>query len=287
MRPLANVPMLIVTLLAACTDLPEESTDEAPIVTTNRITLNRITLNRITLNRITLNRITLNRLSVNRLTNRRLKLNMSTAAGLLATEDGREVFSLVVSCAMPADITLVATVAGTTFEFPGELGLAREWTDAPLGSSGQGWVSACMLSRVNAHDVALPISIRGPHFALTVDRDEREAFPVEEGAFYGNVFMPLDQPMLLFACRGEGQASGEFGGLVDRDCTEPDPANPGFTQCGLTFAGDCGDFAAKHSCEDFSERGTFYRRCHNQPLKRFPGRGDRVFSEVITSFVTP
>ncbi|HEU4727301.1 MAG TPA: hypothetical protein VFT22_05420 [Kofleriaceae bacterium] len=197
------------------------------------------------------------------------------------------------SCALPDDISLEATVEGTTFEFFGEIGLARDWLLHPLTEDGQRWVTACLLSRVNGNDSAVPISLRGPHPALAVVEEEREGWPVEEGAFYGNVFTPIDQPIQWFACRGEGQASGEFGGLVDRDCTEPDPANPGLTLCGFTFAGDCGTFSAEPACEMFSEQGQFYRRCHTGPIDREDRRADarrgdchRVFEQVITTYVT-
>jgi hypothetical protein len=278
--------LVLVSLLVGCTDMaPEESSSVSSIVTANRITLNRITLNRITLNRLQTAKIAEARLS-----SRRLKINMAMAQDLLATEDGRDVFSVIVGCAVPGTITLVGTVAGTDFEFPGELGLAPQWLDAPLDPSGQRWVSACIFSKVNAHDVALPISVRGPSSALTVTQDERQAFPLEEGAFFGNLFVPLSQPIQWFACRGKDQARGETGGLIDRDCTEPDPAHPGLTQCGFFFAGDCGDFAVKHSCEAFFEFGTFYLGCHTKPFTwfpGFPGLDNQVFFEVITTFVTP
>jgi hypothetical protein len=166
----------------------------------------------------------------------------------------------------------------------------------PLTAEGQGWVSACLLSHVSEGEVSVTISLRGPHAQLATTADERAGWPIEEGAFYGNVFKPLDQPIEWFACRGEGQAAGEFGGLVDRDCAEPDPANPGRTLCGFTFAGDCGTFSAKPVCEQFSEHGQFYRRCHTTALDHHGDphdrrgacdRDDRVFHQVITAYVTP
>ena len=292
MRSAACLSILSVALgsvLTGCLESPTGDPDDAAGASPGEstVTSSVMTTNRITLNRITLNRLQASRLAAGRLTSRRLKINMAMAGDLLATEDGREVFSLIVSCSLPAEITLVGSVAGTTFEFPGEIGLAPQWQDFALDPIGQHWVSACMFARVNAHDVALPVSIRGPHVALAASRDERAAFPLEEGAFFGNLFVPIDQPIPWYACRGKDQARGETGGLVDRDCTEPDPAHPGLTQCGFLFAGDCGDFAAKHACEDFSELGTFYRDCHAHPFRLFPGPFDRVFPEVITTFVTP
>jgi hypothetical protein len=284
MRPIHILPVAMVSLLVACTDLPDESTRVAEVITANRISANRISANRISANRISANRI-----SANRLGDGRLGVNLTSTHELLASEDGREIFSLIVSCALPADITLVATIDGTDFEFFGEMGLARGWMRGPLDREGQGWVSACIFSRVNANEVIIPISLRGRHGGLEVSDEEREMWSLEEGAFYGNLFGPMDQPVQWYACRGKDQAAGEVGGLIDRDCAEPDPANPGFTQCGFIYAGDCGDFAADQVCESYSERGTFYRRCHAAPLgghHRCPS-SDPVFHQVITTFVLP
>jgi len=242
------------------------------------VTANRVAANRVTANRITADRITGNRLDVN-----------GSAAELIATEDGREVFSVIVNCALPEGITLIGNVDGTEFEFPGEIGLARDWIYHALDREGQGWVSACVFSRINARAVVVPISIRGPHHALQVDPDERQTFSLEEGAFYGNLFTPLDQPILWIACRGSDEAAGESGGLAERDCAEEDPANPGLTRCGFFFAGDCGDFATDVACERFSEHGEFYQRCHSEPIDNEHRHGHRgqVFREIITSYVIP
>jgi hypothetical protein len=213
--------------------------------------------------------------------------NMDGAGMLLATPGGREVFAVLVACALADDMTLVATVGGKQFEFTGEMNLARQWLFTPLDRSGQGWVSACVFAKVNAHDVSVEVSFRGPRLGLDTTRNERRDFTVEEGAFFGNLFVPLDRPIDWFACRGEGQAAGEFGDLVDRDCTEPDPAHPELTQCGFNFAGDCGEFADDRTCELFLGFPGFYVGCHNAPIQRRPRRDDRVFFEVVTTFVSP
>jgi hypothetical protein len=295
MRALVYLPILSVSLLVACAEISDNpaggatdpSTDPVGRIGANRIGANRIGANRIGANRIGANRLSANRLSDNRLGNGRMHTNMDGASMLLATPEGREVFSVLVECALDPNTTLVATVNGAQFEFTGEMDLASQWLFAPLDSVGQRWVSACVFSKVNAHDVSVTLSFRGPRFGLRTTANERNEFPVEEGAFFGDLFVPLDQPIQWFACRGEGQASGEFGGLVDRDCTEPDPAHPGLTQCGFFFAGDCGDFARNHACDAFVEHPGFYLGCHTAPIQRQPRRNDQVFCEVVTTFVTP
>ena len=291
MRVVFHLLIAAVSLLAACVDGPEIAT--GPDVSTTaapRLTANRLTANRLTANRLTANRLTANRLMGSRLSDGRLTVNMDTAGKLLSTEDGRDVFSYIVSCALPSDVTLTADVDGTTFEFTGELGLTPEWLTSPLHSVGQGWVSACLFARVNAAGVALPISVRGGNVALATDADERAGWSVEEGAFYGNLFTPLEQPILWIACRGAGQVTEpDAGGLADRLCAKPDPANPGFTMCGFIFAGECGSFAADQVCENFSNSGTFYRQCHQAPIANYikMGAANPVFTQVITTYVTP
>lgn len=284
--------LFVAVSFLACAQAPDESSTSSEVVSINRIALNRIALNRIALNRIALNRIALNRIALNR-----LSVNVLSAGDLLATPDGRTVFSLVVSCALPSDVTLVATVDGADFEFLGDIGLARQWLSSRLDPVGQQWVSACMYARVNAQEVIIPISMRGPNRELAADADERAVFTLEEGAFFGNAFGPLDQPLRVFACRGRDKAAGNAGELADRECAAPDPANPGFTLCGMTFAGDCGSFAHDQACESFSKQGTFYRQCHTSPIQHHRGDRDgdhdrddddpRAFTQVITTFVIP
>ena len=141
---------------------------------------------------------------------------------------------------------------------------------------------------MNAHATAEPISLRGDYPALALSPGEAEAYTAEEGAFYGQVFTTDDEPINWIACRGQGQAAGEFGGLVVRDCAEPDLLNdPTRTQCGFKYAGDCADFTpvfpSEYACKKFDTDG-FYAQCHDQPgLHKWPTA--EKFKEVITVFV--
>ena len=67
--------------------------------------------------------------------------------------------------------------------------------------------------------------MRGQNKALAVSPEEAATYTLEEGAFYGNYFVTQGEPVSWIACRGEDQASGEVGGLISRDCAEPDPAD--------------------------------------------------------------
>lgn len=304
------------TLAAACAESPDAATTSQAVLEGNRIVSNRVTSNRIEMNRIASNRI-----ASNRITSNRLNLNAQTAKDLLKDAGGREVLTYLIGCAIPAGQRLEAKFQGVTYIFNGEIGLAPRWLDRSLREKEQRWVSACMISRVNKYEIAVPISIRGPHSSLAITDEEAEDFTVEEGAFYGDIFRPEHLPIIWVACRGRGQAVSESGPLDDRDCTEPDPQNPGFTLCGFTYAGDCADFSGpptRHACDKFTpvdsddghghhhhhghqcdhdgddddtdddsdmHSGGFYEKCHERP--GFSGGIGQRYDEVITVFLTP
>jgi hypothetical protein len=243
------VPLACLIAFGGCVDETNVSEGTQSVVTDNRIALNRIALNRIALNRIALNRIALNRIALNN-----LQANLGSIGDLLDTHEGREVFSFVVSCALEEGVTL--TVNHPTFGqllFFGEVGLAPRWETRAMDGSDQRWVSACLLARVNNNDVTVQVSLRGPDNALDTTAEERTQWTLQEGAFYGDVFQPGNKPLEMYACRGRDQAAGPEDGDMDaRDCTEPDPNNPGKTLCGMDYAGDCADFVApknKYACE--------------------------------------
>ena len=173
--------------------------------------------------------------------------------------------------------------------FAGGLGLAPYWVDRPLPPKGQRWVTACLLARVNAHDTAESISLRGVAPELTVGVDEAELYSLEEGAFYGNLFAEGDE-IDWNVCRRRGEAEGgEPGGLALRDCAEPDPDDPTRTLCGFKYAGDCADFTpafpSSYACRSFdAEEGT-YSDCHaTEGVGQWPT--PRPYREVITVYVS-
>lgn len=291
-------------MATACVDETDVATRTQGVLEGNKIATNKIATNKIALNKIATNQITSNKIATNG-----ILLNENTATALLATEDGREVLSYVISCAIPSDVSLIGKYAGVTYEFQGDIGLAPDWLKRPLRETEQRWVSACLISRVNLFGISVSISIRGPHASLKVGEIEARDYSAEEGAFFGNVFTPADDPIIWNACRGREQAVGESGDLALRDCTEPDPANPGFTLCGFKFAGDCADWtrpANAYSCQKFREpvpqrgqgqydsddlngreyRGGYYERCNDSPGFGRWQHAER-YTEVITVFVQP
>lgn len=253
-----RVPQIVlvfsVGLVSACVDLDEESSSGHTVQTNNRLGGNRLGGNRLGGNRLAAGHLASARLS-----NDTLVLDTDAAGLLLDTEEGREVLAYIISCAAPEGtiLTVENPAPGAPSEYFGSLGLAKKWLDRPLDRAGAGWVSACLFARVNANQESVPISLRGSHAQLYTTEDEAAEYTLQEGAFWGNYFTPLHKPIEWYACRGRGQAAGETGGLVDRDCTEPDPANPGKTLCGFTYAGDC--FGHRGACD--KEKNGNYSEC--------------------------
>jgi hypothetical protein len=200
--------------------------------------LNRLSVNRLSVNRLSLNRLSVNRLSLNRLSLNRLSLNGAASDGLETTEQGRELLTYVARCALNPQDILVAEHAGVTYEFPGLLGVAPEWEHAPLTSSLQRWVSACLLAHVNAFDTSVPISLRATE-KLEFDVSESVDFPVYEATFFGNVFN-VDQ--VMYACTGDmpdvANVLSEHREL--RACSDPANAN-GTSACEFVAVGRCRD----------------------------------------------
>jgi hypothetical protein len=277
----ARLLVVTVPLFVACTTAPNEST-----VISARVIGNRLTSSTLVANKSSATKLLSQKLVACQNAPDMFNVNLASAGDLLATSDGREVFSAIAACALPATATLEATVADGSFEFVGDLGLAPDWLAGPLSYDGQRWISACLFSRVNALDSLVPISARGPHPALAADGDERLAFTLQEGGFFGDYFTPKTNPIAWYACRGAAKAQGNDGDLARRNCAAPDPQNPGFTLCGFGYAGDCGAFASVHACDQFATGGTFYQRCHPAPSNKAPA-GSSAFLQVITTYVLP
>ena len=266
-----TLPLLAWLLLASCTQATTES----------RTTANALVGDGLNPGELITTRAFATTLITQRLADSQLRISAETSAAL-SDSDAREVFSHIVACALPGDVTLIGTIDGFDLEFFGDRGLTPQWLTAPLNVAGQRWISACMFAKVNGADVHVPISLRGPNPGLALSEGEREGYNLEEGAFYGTMFGPPSQPMQWYACRGRDLAVGVTGELQVRGCAEPDPNKPGLTRCGFFFAGDCGSFAADQACESFSTSGSFYQRCHTAPIQNGPSG---AIDQVITTFV--
>lgn len=186
--------------------------------------------------RLTANSLTPSQLAGSQLST--VQLDATSAAAMAATADAREVLSYAVNCALSADQSITFTVGGTPYTFAGAVGLAPGWTSGALSSDDASWVSACVLSRVNATGTQVSISDRGDHAALASTASEVSSWNLEEGAFWGNTF--VDQGAIAgFACEGADAAADDSRGeLPERQCARPDGAGA-TTACGFTYVGTC------------------------------------------------
>jgi hypothetical protein len=203
------------------------STAPKSVVGDNRLALNRLALNRLALNRLALNRLALNRLALNRLA-------LNGATDLDTSADGREVLKYVAQCALRDGDVLVAEHEGVTYEFPGLLGLAPQWEDAPLPEGAQRAVSACLLAHVNAFGVSVPISLRD-RGSLLSSPEERIQYSVYEGTFFGQVFE--DGEFKTYSCQGSVSTAAleHSENRALRVCTDSTG------ECGIVPVGRCLD----------------------------------------------
>lgn len=201
---------------------------------------NRLALNRLALNRLALNRLALNRLALDGMAPESWQ---DGADELVATADGREILRYLAVCAFVEDDVLVRAHDGHAYEFPGLLGLAPKWDDRPLGEEEQELVSACVLAHVNAYGVPVAISLRAHHDVPSTE-EERRAFPVFEGTFFGQIF---DGELgRIYACQGSvsdaALAHSEDRAL--RACTD------GSEDCDIVAVGSCNEVCEERHEEE-------------------------------------
>ena len=193
-----------------CIASPDEDVGglEEPALHGNALTQNALTQNALTQNALTQNALTQN---------------------ALEDPEARELFSYIVSCALPEGAELQYTDGeGTSHVFHGDLGLAPHWGNpgGKCDAACQQWVSGCVLSRLSYDGEPHVISVRGTHPALMVTGAEHHAFKRREATYYGNIF---SQPQRLLACLPPGRKQ------------DPRVCGPSIEDCALSFQGSCAD----------------------------------------------
>lgn len=125
--------------------------------------------------------------------------------------------------------------------YPGLLGLATTWASQTLDPAGQGWVSACLVSRVNWYGVHVQLSSRGAHPALATSGGELATYTMQEGAFWGNVFA---SPPTAYAC--DDTPDDSHSRSVYRDCAAGHlDASGNLVSCGIVQRlGSCDTYCA-------------------------------------------
>ncbi len=218
-------------------------------------------------NKLAVNKLAVNKLAVNKLAVNKLAVNSLETRELMGTAAGREVMSYVVGCALRSGTSAtLQDSAGTLYTYPGWIGLAPAWATRAPTVSERRWVTACMLARTNVHGTAVSISMRhDTNLALLSSAAERDAFPLAEGAFYGDLFGP-GQP--TYACSNRAwtaYADGTF-----RACALS--SNGSTTDCGFVYTGSCN---ATATCTDTTAS---FGSCRGAGV---------TYAEVITIFLSP
>jgi hypothetical protein len=167
-------------------------------------------------------------------------LSSANAAAMGQTAHARKVLAYAVSCALSDTQSVSFVLSGTTYNFYGAMGLVPGWTSNDLTASEAGWVSACILARVNVSSSLLYISARGDQGGLGTTSGELTGYQVEEGAFWGNAFVDLGS-LAMYSCNGVDQAADDtYGDLPLRECAEWDGVTASnLSPCGMSYAGLC------------------------------------------------
>jgi hypothetical protein len=223
LRPFAPLGLLVLTGYLACTPAPtlEQPAPAALRLThahrtaQNGLTSNGLFQNGLFQNGLFQNGLFQNGLFQNGLFQNSLALEAlwqretweANPAALAVLRDNvyaRDALKYVYECAKTPAQSKIIALEGVTLELHGLIGLAPE--PAQPGDEcdeicQQRWVTACVLARTNAYGLPVDISMRAPDdapatvkAALHVTDDERAAYPLREGAFYGNLFRQAPRP---------------------------------------------------------------------------------------------
>ncbi|HEU4407053.1 MAG TPA: HYR domain-containing protein [Polyangiaceae bacterium] len=223
--------------------------------------------------------------------------NPAALEALRANQSTRDLLKYVYECAMgPTQSTVLdPSPGGANLELHGLVGLAPGWGQ-PGGAcdeSCQRWVTACVLARTNAYGVKVDLSMRAPDdapahvkAALAVTDEERAAYPLREGAFYGNLFRQEGPPNgtavmapRFYACAGPGSnvpevtkrfcsSQGAGGPIGVPGTCEPRPEFPRAACLGVSGDAATGAMRDCYERTDPANRGEHYREVITVYLKR-------------------
>lgn len=242
------------------------------------VLLNSVNLNSINLNSINLNSVNLNSVNLNALDPAALNPTVRAAVedpGPLGAQ-AREALRYIVGCALPASTSFDFSwtdSAGTLRQesYPGLLGLAPTWANAPASNADTGWLSACLISRANRYGTPVEISSRGGHGVLAaLDQEELDTYNHMEGAFWGDLFA---SPPVAYSCSNPAEVA--HARQLQRDCASGAPREDGGVDgCGMIqMVGSCAD-----RCTKYNNPKGYYSDCSSTA-------GGPESSQVITVYL--
>ncbi|HEY0189833.1 MAG TPA: hypothetical protein VGC42_01845, partial [Kofleriaceae bacterium] len=198
------------------------------------------------------------------------QLDPSTAAAMATSADARDVLAYAISCALDPSQSFTYAVDGVDETTTGAMAVAPAWTSRALTAGEAAWVSACVLSRLNLTGATVSISARGDSPGYATTAAELAGYQIEEGAFWGNVFVD-EGAVAGSACDGVDQAADDsYGDLPLRQCAQPATGSATQTPCGLRYAGLCRDACATAT----------------SPYAGCAVSGDAADAFVVTSFLS-
>jgi hypothetical protein len=149
--------------------------------------------------------------------------------------DCSHIVKSAIQCALDTSQSVTDPVTGEVLE--GHWGLATGWRANPLSVTGQRWVTACMLQKLNGYGWTVPILLEGANTPINVQPALDPSYPFDESTAFGNYFLP--EPM-LYVCREsdliaqcEGQPLLADLDLYSRIC------DSNSNSCGLQVIGNC------------------------------------------------
>jgi hypothetical protein len=241
---IASLSLVLLTHCAAPAEEQEEvyGAAKSALEVSNALTPNALTPNALTPNALTPNALTPNALTPNALDPDALdSLQDPGADGELS----RLLLKYTVSCALDSSqsfsFSWTDSAGGVHNEsYPGQLGIAPEWTSGPLAVPGQELVSGCLCARTNWYGVQVIISLRYVDGVLRIvtDTPEHLFYPYLEGACWGNLFSATPY---VSACNVPENA--QHSRSAKRDC-ENGHLNPQehVEECGvINIVGSCQD----------------------------------------------
>ncbi|WP_437708297.1 hypothetical protein WMF45_29790 [Sorangium sp. So ce448] len=279
-------------LTAACigAEIDEQAEElvgeaEGELITQNGFIQNSMIPNAIIPNAIIPNAIIPNALPPNALLPNKLAASALTAikdpgtAGALS----REFLRYIVSCSLRPDQTFSFSWTDSSGVahpevYRGDLGYAHWWASSPIGNDTyvQHQISACVAARVNWYGVSVSISMRNNEMASTAA--ERAAYPVREGAFWGNLFAPTPYVGACYDSAGYVRAR-----QLQRDCaaghieTNPTTGESTWQQCGsMVIWGSCNAL-----CNGTDATAGYFRGC----VTNYPVNPHVRTDQVVTTFL--
>jgi len=203
-------------------------------------------------------------------------LNLVLASNSTNTTIVKEIMPFLVGCALNETSMWISIFEdGLPVQFAGELGLAPNLGSNFMNQQEQGWVSGCLLARVNYFGKHIELSLRNTPEIIVEDASEIIDFPVFEGAFFGNLFS--NDSFLKYACQGdpEAQALLESPDRKWRICT--DSSNP----CSMVVLGSCSDvcqnFTVNSGYSNCTVEGQTYDQIFNVFLRENTSAGSYLF----------